>query len=309
MSVYFHTPFGLKDQKLASECSFFTNRKPSDEITKEFEDLARKKSSYAKIYCGSNQQLPYSKNENQFIDIFYPVKYKTDTEIFVFFHGGYWSSGSAEMYGFVSIPFLKANKICIIVNRKLFPEASINDILDQDRLALKLIAQEFGNSKEVSLFGHSSGGHEVAMMLSTSWYQIDHVVDEYLQKNLRRVVVMCGAVDITQLLATEVNDCLDLSWQEAVSLSPVAHIEQLSQNMKKYQCKFIMLNVKNEGPALKNAAAIYEKDLNRKKVEFTSITLLKEDHFSLLQKIDEDDSLTAKIILGIADDNSLSTRN
>ena len=86
------------------------------------------------------------------------------------------------------------------------------EILEQDRKALEVIAQEFKETKSITIFGHSSGGHESAMMASTSWKDVYDDVDRYFQSKLKRVVVSCGVVDVTQVLASSLNLELKLRW-------------------------------------------------------------------------------------------------
>jgi len=77
---------------------------------------------------------------------------------------------------------------------------------------MEVISQHFDKAKSITLLGHSSGGHECAMLVSTSWNKLNDDIEKYFQAKLKRVVVFCGVVDVTQLLATSLNESLDLSW-------------------------------------------------------------------------------------------------
>lgn len=282
--------------KYASECSRFTNRKPYPEVLKQFDEVIKRKSQKAKEQCGSYERFRYGERERQYMDVFYPQSYSPDTEIVVFFHGGYWETGSSEENWFIAVPIVKSGKICIVMSRMLFPTVAIKEVATQDHKAMGFIAKQFSDAAGVTIAGHSSGGFECAALLSTSWKQVDENVENYFKTKLKRAVLMCGVFDVTQLLDTVENDIIKLSWQEAVDLSPVAYVEQLSANMKEYKCDIYVVDSENDCPSIKRASNIYMRELDRLKVPFTSV-LIKNDHFTMIEELDETENECMKIIL------------
>ena len=294
----YHTSFGLVDLNFGSENSYFSPRKPSQGIVAEFVETIKIKSLKTKEQCGDYKRIHYKKGERHFIDVFYPIDCLPSTGVVVFFHGGYWHLNCAEDYWFVAAPITKAGKICVVVSRELFPQVQIKEILNQDRLAMELVCEKFPDTSDVTIFGHSSGGHECAMLLTSLTSVEDKVLEHHFQAKLKRVVICCGVLDVTQLLNTVLNESLKLSWQEAVSLSPISYVKQLSNYMKKYQCELMFVNVENEGPCIEKGGILYQNELKEQNIPFKAVILKGEDHFSLVQSMDEEDSTFMKIVLG-----------
>ena len=90
--------------------------------------------------------------------------------------------------------------------------ATINEVGKQDCQAIEFIAKQFNDASGITIAGHSSGGHECATLLSTSWMQVNDRVENYLKTKLKRVVLISGVFDVTQLLDTIENDSIKLSW-------------------------------------------------------------------------------------------------
>jgi len=83
---------------------------------------------------------------------------------------------------------------------------------------MNFISKQFSDTAGVTLVGHSSGGYECAILLSTPWYQFDEKVADYFKTKLKGVVLMCGVFDVTQLIPTVENEIIKLSWYENLSV-------------------------------------------------------------------------------------------
>ncbi|CAK8673951.1 unnamed protein product [Clavelina lepadiformis] len=258
MAIVF-TPFGDVKEEDFPSCAHFTKRKPADEILNEFYELGRGKSKIARDTIKCELNISYGESPREIIDVFYPSNVTEDTGMVIFFHGGYWQEGCSQDYHFLAIPITSSGRICILVGKDLAPQASLQESLNQCRKSLSFISKKFWATSEIIIFGHSAGGQECTMLLSTDWKAYDAELAFYLKSKLKKVISICGVYDLTQLIETHVNDVLNMSWKEAISVSPIAHIDQLYANLRSYDCEFIMINVENDAPTILKCSRIFER--------------------------------------------------
>ncbi len=69
--------------------------------------------------------------------------------------------------------FTNAGMHLALVNYTLAPEASMDQIVDENRRAMAWLARHVGeyggDSSRIQITGHSAGGHFVGMMMATDW--------------------------------------------------------------------------------------------------------------------------------------------
>jgi arylformamidase len=128
---------------------------------------------------------------------------------FVFIHGGYWRALSHHDGLSGARAMAAAGVDTVSINYTLAPAATLEQVVDQCRRALRFIV---GDRLPVSrdrlvISGHSAGGHLAAM-----------VHDEVPAAPL---VLVSGVFDLEPLLTTTVNEPLGLDVDRAVALSPM----------------------------------------------------------------------------------------
>jgi len=93
--------------------------------------------------------------------------------IHVFFHGGYWKSNTKRDFGFVAKPFVPHGITTVVVEYPLIPTVRMGGLIDRCRASMDWVwrnADSFGgNHDNITVSGHSAGGHITQMMMQTDW--------------------------------------------------------------------------------------------------------------------------------------------
>ncbi len=146
-------------------------------------DHAAYLSRWAQASPQARQGLPctldeaYGPGAGEKLDIF-PAATKTAVgkpaaPVLVFIHGGYWRSLDKADHSFIAPAFARAGACVVIPNYDLCPAVTIPQITMQMVRALawvyRHIAQYGGDPRNITVVGHSAGGHLVAMLLACAW--------------------------------------------------------------------------------------------------------------------------------------------
>lgn len=125
--------------------------------------------------------VPYGDGPNENLDIFPALKPKAPVVIFI--HGGYWRSLDKSDHSFVAPGLRDLGACVVVVNYALCPgtpeqPVTIPDIgLQMARAAAwvwRHIAKHGGDPDNISVIGHSAGGHLAAMLLGCDWKKVGH---------------------------------------------------------------------------------------------------------------------------------------
>lgn len=112
------------------------------------------------------------------LNVFAPRKqFETERPVLIYVHGGYWNSGSKELYGFFGRNFAKHGVVTVIPGYTLSPTANYDTMTQQIAEAITWtqnnIEQYDGDPTQIYLTGHSAGGHLVALAALNPKYGID----------------------------------------------------------------------------------------------------------------------------------------
>ena len=162
----FHEKFSLKDFDFQYNLRV---KRPDYEATVIPNWVERSRVASEKLDTIVDQR--YGEGEKQKLDVF-RVK-DPNAPTLVYFHGGYWQRGDKSIYSFLASPFNSEGVNFITVGYDLCPTVSITQISNQAREALDFIwrnAKSLGvNRDQITVMGHSAGGHITQMMMGTKW--------------------------------------------------------------------------------------------------------------------------------------------
>lgn len=189
-----------------------------------------------------HKDIPYVLTENTDLTshIFQPKKETTKLHpVLIFVHGGNWSSGKKETYGFLGRNFAKKGVVSVIPDYTLSPKANYEKMTQEIAKNIDWVKKNIenygGNPQQIYVTGHSAGGHLVALAVMNPKYGIDQndisgiILNDaagldmfsYLQKN--------PPTSENNYLTTWSND--PNTWEKA---SPINYISENTPSILQY---------------------------------------------------------------------------
>jgi arylformamidase len=120
--------------------------------------------------------LPYGDGLGETLDIFPATR--PDAPVVIFIHGGYWRSLDKSDHSFVAPALREMGACVVVVNYALCPGSESEPVTVPD-IALQMaratawvwrhIAEHGGDRHNITVIGHSAGGHLAAMLLGCDW--------------------------------------------------------------------------------------------------------------------------------------------
>jgi len=163
--------------------------------------------------------VAYGTTKAEILDIF-PTNIAT-APVHIFFHGGYWHSFQSRDFAFVAECLVRNGIAAVIVNYGLCPSVKIDEIVRQSRAAVAWIysnAESFGaNPEQITVSGHSAGGHLAGMLMSTLW-ENDYELPQDLIKGF---LPISGLFDLAPFPFSWLQPKLQLTTDEVLRNSPL----------------------------------------------------------------------------------------
>ncbi|MFW6345924.1 MAG: alpha/beta hydrolase, partial [Halomonas sp.] len=107
------------------------------------------------------------------LDLYHAEGREQGAPLHLFFHGGYWRALGHREFGFIVDDLVASGIGVAVVNYALCPRVRFAEVVRQARAALAWAcrhAESLGHDPaQISVSGHSAGGHLCAMLLATDW--------------------------------------------------------------------------------------------------------------------------------------------
>lgn len=186
-------------------------------------------SRWAQASQQARQSLPctldeaYGPSAGEKLDVFPAVPGSTSAApVLVFIHGGYWRSLDKADHSFIAPAFAGAGDCVVIPNYDLCPAVTIPQITMQMVRALawvyRHITQYGGDPRNITVIGHSAGGHLAAMLLACVWKAYAPDLPAGLVK---KALSVSGLYDLEPVRRTPfLKDSLKLTPRHARQASP-----------------------------------------------------------------------------------------
>ncbi len=172
--------------------------------------------------------VAYGPSDAERLDIF-PAP-ADDAPVVVYFHGGAWTRWDKANNSFQAVPFTGAGATFVSVDFALVPQVTLDELIRQCRAAVAWVhdnARDFGADPErLYIAGHSSGGHEVAMLATTDWAEWALPGDV-----IKGAFAASGIFDLEPVRLSSRNAYLHLDEEATRRNSPIHHIRDVMPPM------------------------------------------------------------------------------
>ena len=151
--------------------------------------------------------------------------------VLVFVHGGYWRILSAKEFAFVARGFAPSGVTVVIANYALCPEVTVPEIARQMRALVAWCARNIGrfngDPDNITVCGHSAGGHLAALCALTDWPG-----DYGLPRGtVRHIVPISGLFDLEPLALSFLQPDLRLTERDIAEASPQRRVTRVPVDM------------------------------------------------------------------------------
>jgi len=157
---------------------------------------------------GSPESITYGTSPLEMLDIYGGRQSKA----FVFVHGGAWRRESRLGSAYGAPPIVAAGTSFIVLGFAAIPRVTLPKMAEQVSRGIEWVYRNI--SKEIFLFGHSSGAHLAAVALTRSSF-------------VRKAMVVSGLYDLLPVRLSARNDYVKLDERLEDELSPIRHVDRI----------------------------------------------------------------------------------
>ena len=157
---------------------------------------------------GSPESLAYGTSPLEMLDLYGGRRSKA----FVFVHGGAWRRESRRESAFGAPPIVAADTSFIVLGFAAIPRVTLPEMAEQVCRGVEWVYRNI--SREIFLFGHSSGAHLAAVALTRS-------------SLVRKAMVVSGLYDLPPVRLSARNSYLKLDERLEDELSPIRHVDRI----------------------------------------------------------------------------------
>ena len=174
------------------------------------------------------RDVAYGDGPRRTLDVYRPVGVPPDgrAPVVVFVHGGNWRTGDKADYRFVADALTERGIVAVIVDYRLFPEASYPDFVDDTAAAVawtvRTIDRYGGDPDRIFVAGHSAGAYNAAMVAFDSRWLKPYGLEP---GRLRGFVGLAGPYDFLPIRDPDVKEVFH--WPDTPPDSqPAAHVSR-----------------------------------------------------------------------------------
>ncbi|VFV42329.1 probable arylformamidase-like [Lynx pardinus] len=235
--------------------------------------------------------VPYGDGEGENLDIYFPEQVSEASPFCVFFHGGYWQSGSKDTSAFMVNPLTAQGVAVVIVAYDIAPKGTLDQMVDQVTRSIVYIQKQYPRNEGIYLCGHSAGAHLAAMMLLADWTK--HAV----APNLRGFFLVSGIYDLEPIVFTSQNGPLLMTLEDARRNGPQQLLEAALTQPVDPACHVLVIVGQHDSPEFSRQSREFYQTLCRGGWNASFEELHDVDHFEIIWKLTQDDYVLTQMIL------------
>ncbi|XP_035966389.1 kynurenine formamidase isoform X9 [Halichoerus grypus] len=200
-------------------------RRGAEETLRTYSHIGDEATKKARATRRSLLHVPYGDGEGEKLDIYFPREVSAASRFCLFFHGGYWQSGSKDTSAFMVNPLTAQGVAVVVMAYDLAPKApalragTLDQMVDQVTRSISFVQKQYPRNEGIYLCGHSAGAHLASMMFLTNWTK--HGVTP----NLKGFFLVSGIYDLEPIVYTNTNAPLHMTLEDAQRNSPQLLLE------------------------------------------------------------------------------------
>ncbi|MBW8905942.1 MAG: alpha/beta hydrolase [Betaproteobacteria bacterium] len=176
---------------------------------------------------GAPRRVAYGSQPIEQLEIYRTERANAPVQVFV--HGGAWRSGVAKDYAFPAEMFVAAGAHYVVPDFAWVQDAggSLAPISDQIRRALAWVARNAasfgGDASRIYVSGHSSGGHQAAVLATTDWKRDFGLPPEVV----KGYVLVSGIYELYPVSLSARASYVKFDERTLAELSAMRHLERI----------------------------------------------------------------------------------
>lgn len=213
--------------------------------------------------------LRYGEDPAARLNLFVPESTAGPWPLMLFIHGGYWQALDNTATDFLAERYLARGMAFASLGYGLAPETSINTMVSQclEGIAAACNAlADNGGVWSIVLGGHSAGAQLAYWVAASGDIPID------------KLMLVSGVYDLTPLVDTYVNEALELTPTQALTLSPI-----FADSSKLPPCHVVI--AENDPPAFRQQTHDFVAALKTSHIQVELVDIAHCDHFDVLDAI------------------------
>jgi arylformamidase len=237
---------------------------------------------------GGRLDVAFGPDPLQRLDLFMPPAKGAPVQVYI--HGGAWRGSDKAGRAYPAELFVSAGVIWAPINYRLAPAASLDQIVDDVRLAVSWVyknADGIGADRDrIYVSGNSAGGHLAGMLLAEGWEEAFAIPAGVV----KGACAVSGVFDMRPIMRTSLNEALGLDERTADRNSPIRHLPAIPRPL-------IVAWGERETAAFKQQSRDYAAAWRAKGFPVREIEVADHHHFSILAELADRDSPLARAML------------
>ncbi|CAK7291237.1 Kynurenine formamidase [Vulpes lagopus] len=258
-------------------------RRGAEEALRTYSHIGDEATKKARATRKSLLHVPYGDGEGEKLDIYFPEGVSEASPFCLFFHGGYWQSGSKDTSAFMVNPLTEQGVTVVVVAYDIAPKGTLDQMVDQVTRSIVFVQKQYPCNKGIYLCGHSAGAHLAAMMLLANWTK--HGVTP----NLKGFFLLSGIYDLKPIVYTSQNAPLLMTLEDAQRNSPQLLLEAALTRPLDPACHVLVSVGQHDSPEFHRQSKEFYQILRQGGWNASFEEIHDMDHFEIIWNLTQKD--------------------
>ncbi|KAF3817200.1 hypothetical protein GH733_011600 [Mirounga leonina] len=219
----------------------------------------------------------------------------TASRFCLFFHGGYWQSGSKDTSAFMVNPLTAQGVAVVVMAYDLAPKGTLDQMVDQVTRSIAFVQKQYPCNEGLYLCGHSAGAHLASMMFLTNWTK--HGVTPNLKgfHGIAGFFLVSGIYDLEPIVYTTINAPLHMTLEDAQRNSPQLLLEAAVTRPSDPACHVLVTVGQHDSPEFHRQSREFYQTLRRGGWNASFEEIHDVDHFEIIWNLTQKDFVLTQV--------------